>query len=296
MNISDFITFDEEDIDIDLTESDLDDLDLDVLPTSIQDLLDDAEVEAEEVRETDWETDSDHTKFMPYAITRLKNIPKHNGTTTVGCERAISYLRKLDKEISRAIQSDDKNVIDEVEAEKLRDKVFDFIEKLEAAHDKISNKKRKKTASLGTRLDGKIFVRIAEGGIPEYFAKVEANGEEVLLQMEMAEPSDLQVQAYMEWESGKITKTADTARIMLVADPFLHEVSNIIMRAHQTYGRNIEDVYHELSDKYKFTDRDHLAVHALLREKNFLIDRDFITLGDKLETGREPIGMKVYPA
>ena len=111
----------------------------------------------------------------------------------------------------------------------------------------------------------------------------------------MVEPSAMQVQAYMEWEQGKITKTADTARIMLCADPFLNEVSNIIIRGHITYGRSIQDVYTDMSKKYKFTDRDHLAVHSLLREKGLVIDQDFSTIGEDMYPGQEPVGMKSYP-
>ena len=301
MNVSDLITYEDDDSEILFSESDLDDLDdaditsvddLDLVPSSIQGLLDEADEKAEETKEKDWENDGNHGKFLTYALTRLQNIPKHNGQTTVGCERAISYLRRLDKEISRAIQSDDKNVIDEEEAEKIRDEVFSYVESLEKALDKISSKKRKKSAM---QLDSKIFTRIAEGGIPTYFAKVSSFDEEVLLEVEIAEPSDLQTRAYIEWEDGKITKTADTAKVMLMADPFLHEISNIIIRAHTTYGRDVEDIYHELDAKYKFTDRDHLAVHSLLREKGLLVDQDFSKLGEELEIGQEPYGSKVYP-
>lgn len=300
MNVTGFVSFDDDDIEIDLSESDLTDEissvdDLDLVPDSIQTLLDEVE-EKEEVKEKDWENDGDHSKFLPYALLRLKNIPKHNGNTTVGCERAISYLRKLDKEISRAIQSDDKNVIDEEEAEKIRDKAFDYIEALEKALDKISSKKRKKHA---TQLDSKVFTRIAEGGIPAYFAKISSIGEggleEVLLEMDLVEPTDLQTRAYIDWEEGRITKTADTAKIFLMADPFLHEISNIIIRAHSTYGRDVQDIYSELSKKYKFSDRDHLAVHSLLREKGMLVDQDFSKLGEDIEVGQEPYGSKVYP-
>jgi hypothetical protein len=70
-------------------------------------------------RDTTWKDDSDHGKFLDYMAERLQAVPPHSGQTTVGCEKAISYLRKLDKEISKAIQSDEDNKIDESTAEKI---------------------------------------------------------------------------------------------------------------------------------------------------------------------------------
>ena len=129
-----------------------------------------------------------------------------------------------------------------------------------------------------------------------YYIRAENDGEESLLQVALEEPSDLQVRAYIEWEEGKFKKEASSARIVLMADPFLHEVTNIIIRSHVTYGRNIESVYRDLAKKYTFTNRDHLAVHSLLREKGLLIDRDLSRLGEEVEIGTQSVGAKSYPA
>jgi len=263
------------------------------LPGSSVLVVDDEE-EAED-KEHDWENDGDHSKFIAYLRDRLENIPKHNGTTSVGCERAIAYLRKLDREISRAIQSDDKNVVDEVEAEDIRDMIFQYVQKLEDALDKINGKKRRKKEAA-VKLGGVVVGRINALGDAEHYVRAEIDQEEVLLKVEIAEPSDESVQAYAEWESGSLTKEASTAKIVLMADPFLHEVTNIIIRGHVTYGRNIEDVYLQMAKKYAFSPRDHLAVHSLLREKGLLIDRDFSTIGEEMTMDNLPIGMKVYPA
>jgi hypothetical protein len=257
-------------------------------------IVEDEEEENEE-RESDWENDSDHSKFIPYIKARVKAIPKHSGTTSVGWERAIAYLRKLDKEISRAIQSDETNAVDDAEAEDIRDAILVDISKCESALEKINGKKRRrKEASV--KIGGNIYSRINALGDSEHYVRAELEDEEVLLKLNVIEPSDESVQAYMEWERGALTKEASSAKIVLMADPFLHEVTNIIIRAHVTYGRNIEDAYQQMAKKYAFSPRDHLAVHSLLREKGLLIDRDFSTIGDDLTMENMPIGMKVYPA
>ena len=64
-------------------------------------------------KETDYENDKDLTKFMDHVIALYPaKIPKHDGTSTVGCERAISFLDRLNGDISRAIREDHESVLD----------------------------------------------------------------------------------------------------------------------------------------------------------------------------------------
>jgi hypothetical protein len=265
--------------------------DIHVIPGSGLSVVDLKEPE----RETDWETDGDHDKFLVYLADKMKSIPRHRGHTTVGVERAISYLKKLDGEISKAIRSDEKNIIDEEEAEGIRDQIYDYVDRLEEALQNLSDKKHRRRSS-NVKISSSVYSRIGPNGDPMYYIRAENDGEESLLQVALEEPSDLQVRAYIEWEEGKFKKEASSARIVLMADPFLHEVTNIIIRSHVTYGRNIESVYRDLAKKYTFTNRDHLAVHSLLREKGLLIDRDLSRLGEEVEIGTQSVGAKSYPA
>lgn len=281
MNLLDFSLADEKTLHL-LPEDDL---------VVHQDDLDDYKLDTK--RDTDWENDGDHSKFLAHMRAKIKQMPQHNGKTSVGLERAIAYLKRLDKEISRAIQSDDKNIIDEQEAEDMRDMISDYIDKLEDGLEKLTSKKRGRRSSV--KIASKVFGRINASGDAEHYVKAEIDGEEMLLQVDLDEPSDLAVQAYMDWEAGKLTKSASSAKIMLMADPFLHEITNIIMKSHITFGRDIESVYGELAKKYAFSPRDHLAVHSLLREKGLLLDRDFSTIGEELTTETLPVGTESYP-
>lgn len=245
--------------------------------------------------ETNWEEHGDHSKFIDYLASKMESIPRHKGQTTVGIERAVAYLKRIDAEISKAIRSDEKNIIDEEEAEDIRNKIYDYVGRLEEALDNLASKKvRRKTANF--KMSSSVYARIGPDGDPAYYIRAEADGHESLLPVAIEEPSDIQVRAYMEWEAGGFKKEASSARIVLMADPFLHEITNIIIRSHVTYGRNIETVYRDLSKKYAFTNRDHLAVHSLLREKGLLIDRDFSRIGEEIEVGTQSVGNKSYPA
>lgn len=255
------------------------------------------EDEEEFGRERTWERDGDHGLFLSYLRERLRKIPKHEGKTTVGCERAIAYLKRLDRELSRAIHTDETNLIDEEEAEKIRDKIFDDIAKLEKAVERLSDKKqRKKEAAV--KFDRNIYARIGPGGEPQYYARAETEDGESMLRVTLVEPSDAVVTAYVNMENaGGLSKHASATSIMLTVDPFLDEVSRLIMRAHITHGKNLEDVYRFCAAKYDFTSRDHLAVHGLLRQKGLFLDKDFSRLGDSdIHAEESTFGTKIYPA
>jgi hypothetical protein len=48
------------------------------------------------------------------------NIPKHNGQSKLGCEKAILWLDGLNKEISKALRLDKDDVLDIDDLESLR--------------------------------------------------------------------------------------------------------------------------------------------------------------------------------
>jgi len=78
----------------------------------------DEEVDQEPAVETDWENDRDTSKFIDYLRNAWANVPKHDGNSISGCERAYIYLNKLSREISEAIRKDEGSLdpyIDEIE-------------------------------------------------------------------------------------------------------------------------------------------------------------------------------------
>ncbi len=246
-----------------LDEDDDDDFFGDLMPKTIITI----EPEPDEPqRETTWEQDLDHTKFLGHVADKIKSMPQHSGTTTVGCEKLISYLRKLDRDISKAVQSDEKNVIDEVKAEKYRDVIHNYIGQLEEALEALTTKKRgKKVKKKSSLVIGKQIVsRIKDGTNAEYFISV-ADGEddEQLFKVEIVEPSDDQITAFLSGEG--ITKEA--AHLATFVDPFLQSITRLLIRSHVTHGKNLRDVYQQLHEQYSFTDREQLSIHELLLQK-----------------------------
>lgn len=83
--------------------------------------LDDVEPEPEPEPETDWVTHRDPKHFMTYINDMYPSkIPQHDGKSTLGCERAINFLLRLNKEISEALRGDLDNLLDIGQLESVR--------------------------------------------------------------------------------------------------------------------------------------------------------------------------------
>lgn len=245
--------------------------------------------DVDEDRELDWENDGDHSKFIEWFKEQLvQNLPKHSGQTTVGCERAIAALNRLNRELSKAIQTDVDGVIDEEEAEELRDQIYDWVDKLEEAKDKLVEKKRKKKAS-SVRVGKEVVARINDGQNIQYFIAVGSGDQETLLEVKLAEPTDAQVQKFVEGEA--LSKKAG-AGITLVEDPFLHSIVRLLITSHITNGKDMEKVYASLKDKYSFTPREELSIHELLHQKGFPLIKDLGRLGEETVSKTDGAGIE----
>ncbi len=109
----------------------------------------DAKKSAKPPTKWDWESKGAEG-FITWIKERFEDIPKHSGYDTAGIERAVSYLDKLDAEISKAMRLDLDGELDSDRVEEVRSKIYEGIERLNARHDKVNKKtkkKKKKTAA-----------------------------------------------------------------------------------------------------------------------------------------------------
>lgn len=79
--------------------------------------------------------------FLKWLNGMMKNVPSHSGVDTVGIERAISYLQKIDKEISKAVRMDINGEIDIAAVERARDEINRGIQRLQERHSLIQKTK-----------------------------------------------------------------------------------------------------------------------------------------------------------
>lgn len=175
-----------------------------------------------------------HAGFLTWLNEMLKNIPKHSGKDSSGIERAISYMKKLDNEISRAMQGDLEGVIDSGIVEKARDQIDDGIARLEEHLDKITNTRFK------TRGKGK---------------KKTAEVEEDTLTKEAQ-------------------KAAHVGGMIIAVPLLISSIARACINATVSNGRDMELMVKRAIKLYDLTKREQAELFQLLADMNFPMKRD----------------------
>jgi hypothetical protein len=126
--------------------------DNDTIESARTQLVDDTSKKSKKDGKWDWDAavKSNGTDgFVLWIKERLDAVPKHSGYDTSGVERAVSYLDRLDNEISKAMRTDLDGHLDADKIEKIRAELDDGIERLHARVEKINkSKKHKKKSSI----------------------------------------------------------------------------------------------------------------------------------------------------
>lgn len=102
----------------------------------------------------DWESKGPHG-FIAWIKSRIDDVPKHSGYDSAGLERAVSYMEKLDNEISRAMRLDLDGELDANKIEAVRSQIDDGLARLHDRLDKVkkhSKSRRKKKADVDQTL------------------------------------------------------------------------------------------------------------------------------------------------
>jgi hypothetical protein len=195
----------------------------------------------EDEKETDYINDGDLSKFMQYISSQYPhNIPSHDGTTTVGCERAISFLDRLNSQISKAIREDTNNVLDLGALEDVRASIMRDVITLK---EHLSNLKKKLKDS------GK---KTASQDVPLWNS-----------------PSGEKVDLFA------IKKQATTPNNMVISvTPFERAIVGIMINAHVSAGHPMGEVYEALKEKYDLTEREELAILQLCLDSGYPIFKD----------------------
>jgi hypothetical protein len=205
--------------------------------------------EEEDEPETDYANDKDLSKFMVHVDELYPaQIPKHDGTSTVGCERAISFLDRLNGDISRAIREDHDSVLDIAKLEDVRVNIMrdvlvlkDHLGKLKK-QIKDSHSQKESTAS----------------SIPNWKS---TSGKSISYE-DLRAAEDLK-------------KKASTPNNLVIAvSPFERAISGMMINAHVSAGHPMEEVYASLKKKYDLTDREELSIMQLCMDSGFHIFKD----------------------
>jgi len=203
----------------------------------------------EEEPETDYKNDKDLSKFMDHVGELYPaQIPKHDGTSTVGCERAVSFLDRLNGDISRAIREDHENILD---IAKLEDVRVNIMRDVLVLKDHLGKLKKQIKDSHGQK-DSKA------SSVPDWKS-----------------PSGRSLSYGQLKEAEKLEKKAATPNNLVIAvSPFERAISGMMINAHVSAGHPMEEVYASLKKKYDLTDREELSIMQLCMDSGFHIFKD----------------------
>jgi len=218
----------------------------------LSDLLpgaDDYKPDDEPEPETDYANDKDLSKFMAHVSEMYPSqIPKHDGTSTVGCERAISFLDRMNGDISRAIREDHDSVLD---IAKLEDVRVNIMRDVLVLKDHLSKLKKQIK-------DGHSQKESKAHSVPNWKS-----------------PSGRKLSYEQLKEAEELEKKASTPNNLVIAvSPFERAISGMMINAHISAGHPMEEVYASLKKKYDLTDREELSIMQLCMESGFHIFKD----------------------
>jgi hypothetical protein len=209
-------------------------------------------------KETDWENDKDHSKFMPHFEAKFHRVPKHSGNTIPGCERAHSYCKDMQGELSKAMRGDLEGKIDESWADEKYRLLNDHIERLEKQIKKLqtnTSTKNRVFAAPEVRLIAEGKCDKCPGDVPTWH-DVE-NDRVVCLKCNAVVGSQ------------GLDKIANTPVINVMITPFERFLVSTIINSSVSQGKNIEDTFKKLDDKYKLTSREIASVRQLVMDYGF---------------------------
>lgn len=117
---------------------------------------DDANDAKKSKKDPKWDWEAHGPKgFIVWVKDRLDNVPKHSGQDTAGLERAMSYLDKLDGEISRAMRMDLDGLLDANQIEKVRAMIDDGVSRLNDRLDKVKKVKKTKRSKKSAEVESR---------------------------------------------------------------------------------------------------------------------------------------------
>ena len=206
-----------------------------------------------------WENDGDHSRFIDYAKDKITKIPKHSGETIPGCERAKAFLKNLDSEISKAMRSDLDGIIDEQEVDGLRKKIKDMMERLDKQIKKLQGSKK---AALDVRLVSEGHCDKCNSSAPMWHDAVNDRSVCMSCEGEIVRQND------------GLEKTAGTPVINVYVSSFERAIVGTMINSKVSAGRNIEETYDRLKNKYNFTPREELSIQQLVADYGYPVFKD----------------------
>lgn len=210
-----------------------------------------------------WLDSQEAKDFMPFLVGEMKRIKAPNACVRSRneAERALGQSKRLNNYISKALREDWADDLPITDVDKLRQLLEQNIEALERMLD-AQARMRHERRQVGRRRrasDNSLCPKCAQ---PLW----EEDGDIVCVACD----------GTMKKEAG--TPFPSSLQVQLSA--FEHAITGILINATISGGRNLEEVYKELKGKYKFTDREELALLQIMENKGYPVFKDRARIGE----------------
>jgi len=212
-----------------------------------------------------WMETQEAKDFEPFLIMELKRIkpPGACARSHNEAERTLGQYKRLNSRISKALQADDDGVLNIDKIDQLRERVEQHIEVLErmlAAHDEMKKRKRHMRRASDDSLCPKCAAPLWE---------TEDNG--AILSCCLACGED------------HIVKEAGTPHFLgaqVHVSAFENAITGMLINAVVSGGRDLEQLYAKLKDKYKLDSREELAILQIMEDKGYPVFKDRARIGE----------------
>lgn len=193
--------------------------------------------------------------FIDWIKERYSSMPKHTGYDLGGLERAVSYLQRLDDEISKAIRGDIDGHLDAREVDEIRNEVEKGCALIEKRVENVkAAKKRNKTASA------------------EELEVIVADIEQGLVKEAQQSPGI-------------------KAGIQITVSLFISTLARMCINGTVSGGHDIEDLFDKTCKKFKLDEREKYELRQLIHDMNFPIRFDRLSfVGEEVDESSEDNG------
>lgn len=205
----------------------------------------------------------DLSKYLDWLSYKLTKIPQHSGKTIPGCERAVAYIKDLDNGASKAMRGDYDGKIDELKLDELRKDMQKMVDRLENHIERL----RKNASTQKVRIVSEGFCKECESTAPMWEDPITKESSCMNCDCKNDTGESLQ-------------KIAGLPVLNVYMTPFERAVVGTIINGTVSGGKNIEEMYERLKNKYNFTPREELAFQQLISDYGYPVYKDRALLNE----------------
>ena len=233
-------------------------------------------------KENKWDLMKNGPKgFVACIKERLDSVPKHSGYDSAGLERAVSYMEKLDNEISKVMRMDLDSELDANQVEKIRAQLDDGLSRLHNRLDKVkeskkSSRKKKKTASDLQSEIQTVLERYADEDLQSYVEDTGVPGEEWTAEKAIVQLANNGEEPGFE-DTGLVKqaqKITGVQGVFVTVPILISRIARVCVNGTVSAGHDIEDLYKRQVERWKLTEREQAEVQQLLWDMGYPLRQD----------------------